>query len=161
MTPRHLAITMGDPAGIGPEIIVKAAKRLRNRIAAGQLKLMVIGSNGALEQARAQFAPDLDIPAVEAEAAEWPALCALQAGPEGDPILPGQLSADAGRFAYLAIERGVRLAQAERIGGIVTAPLNKRRSTRQAITIRATPRCWRNSPAGAGRSKGLRASASP
>ena len=46
-------------------------------------------------------------------------------GPEGDPILPGQLSADAGRFAYLAIERGVRLAQAERIGGIVTAPLNK------------------------------------
>ena len=25
MAPRHLAITMGDPAGIGPEIIVKAA----------------------------------------------------------------------------------------------------------------------------------------
>ena len=125
MTSRHLAITMGDPAGIGPEIIVKAAQRLRDRIAAGQLKLMVIGSNGALEQAQAQFAPDLGIPAVEAEDAEWPALCALQAGPEGDPILPGQLSADAGRFAYLAIERGVRLAQAERIGGIVTAPLNK------------------------------------
>ena len=41
------------------------------------------------------------------------------------PILPGQLSADGGRFAYLAIERGVRLAQAERIGAIVTAPLNK------------------------------------
>ena len=125
MTPRHLAITMGDPAGIGPEIIVKAAKRLRDRIEAGQLKLMVIGSGVALERARAQFAPELDIPAVQAEDAEWPALCALQAGPEGDPILPGQLSADAGRFAYLAIERGVRLAQAERIGGIVTAPLNK------------------------------------
>ena len=30
--PRHLAITMGDPAGIGPEIIVKAAARLRPRI---------------------------------------------------------------------------------------------------------------------------------
>src|SRR3954468_16655060 len=125
MTPRHLAITMGDPAGIGPEIIVKAAKRLRDRIEAGQLKLMVIGSGVALERARAQFAPELDIPAVEAEAAEWPALCALQAGPEGEPILPGRLSADAGRFAYLAIERGVRLALAERIGGIVTAPLNK------------------------------------
>src|SRR3954463_9373058 len=125
MTVQHLAITMGDRAGIGPEIIVKAAKRLRDRIEAGQLKLMVIGGGVALERARAQFAPQLDIPAVQAEDAEWPALCALQAGPEGDPILPGQLSADAGRFAYLAIERGVRLAQAERIGGIVTAPLNK------------------------------------
>ena len=152
MTPRHLAITMGDPAGIGPEIIVKAAKRLRDRIEAGQLKLMVIGSGVALERARAQFAPELDIPAVQAEDAEWPALCALQAGPEGDPILPGQLSADAGRFAYLAIERGVRLAQAERIGEWSQRRSTRRRSTRQAITIRATPRCWRNSPACAGRS---------
>ena len=116
---------MGDPAGIGPEIIVKAAKRLRDRIEAGQLKLMVIGSGVALERARAQFAPELEIPAVQAEDDEWPALCKFQAGSEGEPILPGRLSADAGRFAYLAIERGVRLAQAERIGGIVTAPLNK------------------------------------
>ncbi|WP_347101222.1 4-hydroxythreonine-4-phosphate dehydrogenase PdxA, partial [Escherichia coli] len=38
---------------------------------------------------------------------------------------PGVLSADAGRFAYLAVERGVRLAQSGRIQGIVTAPLNK------------------------------------
>ena len=30
---RHLAITMGDPAGIGPEIIVKAAAKLRDRLA--------------------------------------------------------------------------------------------------------------------------------
>ena len=53
MPPRHLAITMGDPAGIGPEIIVKALARLRDRIEAGQLRLLVIGSNVALEQARA------------------------------------------------------------------------------------------------------------
>ena len=31
MPARHLAITMGDPAGIGPEIIVKSAARLRDR----------------------------------------------------------------------------------------------------------------------------------
>ena len=55
----------------------------------------------------------------------WPALCALQAGPEGEPIRPGQLSADGGRFAFQAVERGVRLAMEGRIGGIVTAPLNK------------------------------------
>ena len=40
-------------------------------------------------------------------------------------ILPGVLSEDGGRLAYLAIERGVALAQAGRVGALVTAPLNK------------------------------------
>jgi len=122
---RHLAITMGDPAGIGPEIIVKAAARLRPRIEAGELALLVIGSNAALEHARAQFAAGVAIPEVSETDDAWPALCAMQTGPEGEPIRPGELSADGGRFAYLAVERGVRLAQSGRVGGIVTAPLNK------------------------------------
>jgi 4-hydroxythreonine-4-phosphate dehydrogenase len=125
MAPRHLAITMGDPAGIGPEIIAKAAARLWPRIAAGELKLMVIGSCPALERARLALAPEVDIPEVSEDDAEWPVLCALQAGPEGEPILPGVLSADGGRFAFQAVDRGVKLAMAGRIGGIVTAPLNK------------------------------------
>jgi 4-hydroxythreonine-4-phosphate dehydrogenase len=120
-----LAITMGDPAGVGPEIIVKAATELYARIRSGALRMVVIGSNVALERARAQFAPDLTIPVVTTDDQEWPALCALQAGPEGEPILPGVLSADGGRFAFQAVERGVRLAMDGRIGGIVTAPLNK------------------------------------
>jgi 4-hydroxythreonine-4-phosphate dehydrogenase len=125
MASRHLAITMGDPAGIGPEIIVKAASRLWPRIAAGDLRLVVIGSNAALEEARARFAPDLAVPAVEESQDDWPALCALQAGPEGEPIRPGRLSADGGRFAFQAVEKGVRLARTGRAGGLVTAPLNK------------------------------------
>jgi 4-phospho-D-threonate 3-dehydrogenase / 4-phospho-D-erythronate 3-dehydrogenase len=125
MTPRPLAITMGDPAGVGPEIIVKAAAELYPRIQAGALRMVVIGSNPALERARAQFTPDLAIPEVTEDGAEWPALCMLQAGPEGEPIQPGELSADGGRFAFQAVECGVRLAMGGRIGGIVTAPLNK------------------------------------
>ena len=121
---RHLAITMGDPAGIGPEIIVKAAKRLKPRLESGDLRLLVIGSNRALDGARERFGDGLAIPEVTAEG-EWPALCALQAAPEGEPIRPGQLSADGGRFAYHAIEQGVRLAQGGRVDAIVTAPLNK------------------------------------
>ena len=70
---------------------------------------MIIGSNAALERARARFAPGLAIEAVE-ESGPWPSLCALQAGPEGEPIIPGKLSADGGRFAFQAVERGVRLA---------------------------------------------------
>ena len=125
MTAVPLAITMGDPAGVGPEIIAKAAAELRPRLESGALRMVVIGSNAALENARSRFTPGIAIPAVTEDDPDWPALCALQAGPEGEPIAPGQLSADCGRFAFQAVERGVRLAMEGRIGGIVTAPLNK------------------------------------
>jgi 4-phospho-D-threonate 3-dehydrogenase / 4-phospho-D-erythronate 3-dehydrogenase len=125
MTYPHLAITMGDPAGIGPEIIVKACEKLRDRIDAGDLRLLIIGSGTALKNAAAQLGAGLDIPEVRAADAEWPDLCFLQADSEGEPIRPGVLSADGGRFAFKAVEQGVRLTQAGRIGGIVTAPLNK------------------------------------
>ncbi|GAC1336866.1 MAG: 4-hydroxythreonine-4-phosphate dehydrogenase PdxA [Acetobacteraceae bacterium] len=125
MAPRHLAITMGDPAGIGPEIIAKAALRLQDRIRAGDLRLLVIGSCPALETARVRYAPEVAIPEVAEDDPVWPPLCALQAGPEGAPIRLGELSAEGGRFAFQAVERGVRLSMAGRAGGIVTAPLNK------------------------------------
>lgn len=120
----HLAITMGDPAGIGPEIIVKACRALSEQLAAGRLKLLIIGHASALEQARAAFAPDLLIPSVSADG-DWPALAFLSAGEERAPIKLGQLSPECGRFAFLAIEQGVRLAQAGRVAALVTAPLNK------------------------------------
>ena len=125
MNPRHIAITMGDPAGIGPEIIVKACQRLWPRIAEGAFGVVVIGSARALERARAAFAPDLAIPAVAAADAAWPGLCVLQAGAADPPIELGKVAAAGGRFAYLAVEQGVRLAMAGRIDAIVTAPLNK------------------------------------
>lgn len=120
----HLAITMGDPAGVGPEIIVKACAKLRPRLDTGELRLLVIGSYPALQAAQEQLGLAVDIPETS-EDVDWPPLACLQAGPEKAPISPGVLSADGGRLAYLAIERGVRLAQAGRVQGIVTAPLNK------------------------------------
>jgi 4-phospho-D-threonate 3-dehydrogenase / 4-phospho-D-erythronate 3-dehydrogenase len=125
MTHPHLAITMGDPAGIGPEIIIKACEKLRARIEAGDLRLLIIGSGAALKNAAAQLGANLDIAEVRAADKNWPNLCFLQADAEGEPIRPGVLTADGGRFAFKAVEQGVRLTQAGRIGGIVTAPLNK------------------------------------
>src|SRR6266568_1111971 len=119
---RHLAITMGDPAGIGPEIIVKAAAKLRDRLTSGDLRLLIIGSGPALRLAQEQLGIRVAIPEVRDN--EWPNLGFLQADREGEPIRPGVLSADGGRFAFKAVEKAVRLAQAGRIDGIVTAPLN-------------------------------------
>lgn len=125
MTPPRLAITMGDPAGIGPEIIVKACQNLRARIDAGDLRLLIIGSGAALKNAVSQLGSRLDFPEVRAADRAWPNLCYLQADAEGGSIRPGVLSADAGRFAYKSVEQGVRLTQMGRVDGIVTAPLNK------------------------------------
>ena len=50
-TPIRLALTMGDPAGIGPEIIVKAAHQMRDLVAQGRIELKVLGSAQALAQA--------------------------------------------------------------------------------------------------------------
>jgi 4-hydroxythreonine-4-phosphate dehydrogenase len=119
-----LAITMGDPAGVGPEIIAKAARRLKHRLDAGHLKLLVIGHRSALEAARAIVAGAPDFPVVDA-ADDFPALALLPAGDEQAPVALGEVGAEAGRFSYLAVELGTKLALARRIDGIVTAPLNK------------------------------------
>jgi len=86
MTSRHLAITMGDPAGIGPEIIVKACVGLKDRIATGDLRILIIGSGAALDGAKAALGAAVAIPEVSADDADWPNLCFLQADVEGTPI---------------------------------------------------------------------------
>ena len=125
MTSRHLAITMGDPAGIGPEIIVKACIGLQDRIATGRSAPADHRQRRRVERRKGALGASLAIPQVSAEDRDWPNLCFLQADAEGAPIHPGVLSADGGRFAFKAIEQGVRLTQAGRTAAIVTAPLNK------------------------------------
>jgi 4-hydroxy-L-threonine phosphate dehydrogenase PdxA len=125
MAKRHLAVTMGDPAGIGPEIIVKACAKLQGRLASSDLKLLIIGSRRALDQANRQISANLGVAQVRADDNEWPNLAFLQADDESSMIAPGVLSADGGRFAYKAVEHGVKLSLSGRVGGIVTAPLNK------------------------------------
>lgn len=122
MTP-HLAITMGDPAGIGPEIIVRAARALKDRLAAGKLKLLVLGDVPALRRAEALLGAE-PIPEIGAEEA-WPTLACLQAGDPQGTIVTGEIGAPGGRMAYLAIEKAVEYALAGRLHGLVTAPLNK------------------------------------
>ena len=119
----HLAITMGDPAGIGPEIIVRAARKVADQLAAGALKLLILGDVASLRKAETL----LGTPAIPetVEGAEWPSLAILQAGPPQGEIVTGVIAAEGGRMAYLAIERAVKLALAGRIQGLVTAPLNK------------------------------------
>ncbi|MBS7699899.1 MULTISPECIES: 4-hydroxythreonine-4-phosphate dehydrogenase PdxA [unclassified Chelatococcus] len=125
MTPPVLAVTLGDPAGIGPEIALKAVARLKPRLEGGTLGLVLVGDPGALDRAGQLLS--LPLPPVIGEGA----LDAVT----GAAILPtpgpqcavswGEVSAIGGEQAYQAVAIATRLAQAGKVAGIVTAPLSK------------------------------------
>ena len=121
-----IAITMGDAAGIGPEIIMKA---LGHAELYGRCRPFVIGDAGRLRQVAPLVGSTLDVHPVGG-----PAQAGFQPGtvdcidlgliPAGFPF--GQISAaSAGHAAYCFIERAVDLAKAGAIDAICTAPLNK------------------------------------
>lgn len=121
-----LAVTQGDPCGIGPEIILKALVDERATTAA---RLVVLGDENCLRSTakelklRWPFGLVTHSFAPEEKRGEKPILLDLQ---NVDPdLVPGQLSALAGRAAVESIERSVELALAGKVDGIVTAPIHK------------------------------------
>lgn len=113
--PTRLALTMGDPAGIGPEIIARAARQLRPALQAGELALTVCGCAEALRQAERQlgFEPDDTLYAID------------DVGPVDLPWRVGEVAAAGGEWAYRAVARAVGRVQAGEADAIVTAPLSK------------------------------------
>jgi 4-hydroxythreonine-4-phosphate dehydrogenase len=117
-----LALTMGDPGGIGPEICVKA-------LTSGQVTadVVVVGDRGALLQAIEQLELEVAVRAVEPETRAEPAAGTIDVVQVGrlEHVPLGMVSAGAGQAAYDYIERAVRGIQAGDFRGMVTAPINK------------------------------------
>jgi 4-phospho-D-threonate 3-dehydrogenase / 4-phospho-D-erythronate 3-dehydrogenase len=110
----RVAITMGDPAGVGPELAVKAlrsdeVRTLCRPLVVGDLAVLRIaakGMGGALEAGLAEHVLDLGTNAAADHA--W-----------------GVATAAGGRAAATYIERAVELALAGEVSAIVTGPINK------------------------------------
>ena len=111
----RLAVTMGDPGGIGPEIIVKSAIKLQDEVAAGRMELLVVGSAVALATACGQLG---------VTPGRLP-LRLIDVGPVDGEIVTGQISAVGGEWAYRAVKQAAELVQAGDADAIVTAPLSK------------------------------------
>lgn len=97
----RLGLTLGDPRGIGPEIIAKALGDPRIAALSAFVSWRVIGPRRAgvpVHDDLGAWHPTGDVAAVEAEG---------------------------GRFAGMAVERAARLALAGVLDGLVTAPLDK------------------------------------
>jgi len=117
---------MGDPAGVGPEIIVRACAEPAVRESSNPV---VIGSAAVMSEAVSLVGAPLGVHAVStvADCAYRPGTleCLDLANVDVGALPRGAVSAAAGRAAYEYIERAIALAQAGEIDGIVTAPVNK------------------------------------
>ncbi|MCQ4206206.1 4-hydroxythreonine-4-phosphate dehydrogenase PdxA [Streptomyces longispororuber] len=110
--PLPLALTLGDPAGIGPEIVVRACAD-----PARTAPVVVIGDPHVLARAAA---------ATGVEFAMRPGDVELIAETElRRPPAWGEVDARAGEAAYAYVRRGIELALAGAVRGLVTAPVNK------------------------------------
>ena len=124
-----LAITMGDAAGIGPEIIAKAFRDAPEALRG----CFVAGDVATLRRAAAIVqgaGVPLPVALIErpADALAVPPRCVpvLQVvEPPPAPVLLGQISAVAGRMAGDAVDWAARAALRGDIAGLVTAPLHK------------------------------------
>ncbi len=106
----RLVISTGDPAGIGPEISLKA---LADPQTAGAADYILTGDVSWLQRTAAELG--LEVAAFTIE----------QAGPPLPQIRPGEVSPAAGRAAAAAVEAAVRLVQEHRADALVTAPISK------------------------------------
>lgn len=120
-----IGITMGDAAGIGPEIIVKALKEEEVYRTCNPL---VIGDAKMLERALTVTQTKLAVNAVQkASEAKFEYgtvdILDLDLLPADLPF--GQVSAEAGNAAYQYLAKSIELAKVGDIQSICTAPLNK------------------------------------
>ena len=125
MSRARIGITMGDPAGVGPEVVMKA---LAHRAPYESARPLVIGDARRLALAGAITSVPLAVRPVDkpedARFEHGTVDCIdLALVPADLPF--GKLSPVAGEAAYRYIERAVALVREQRLDAICTAPLNK------------------------------------
>jgi 4-hydroxythreonine-4-phosphate dehydrogenase len=121
-----LALTPGDPAGIGPELVLAA---LADEELTRAARLLVVGDAAHLAARAKRIGTDFDAPAVESAAAlgagtrATGCLAGSSSAPDEDVL--GTIDAAAGKAALDWIRSAASLALAGDVDGIVTGPINK------------------------------------
>jgi len=128
----RLALTMGDPAGIGPEIVVKAVREFE------QAELVVWGSPYVMEEAVRRFAPGLKLIVLKSLEAlktfsfsdNETLVCfapdeAFYSSLTMEEFCLGEISRKAGQAAYECVVSAAQAVIDGLADAIVTAPINK------------------------------------
>ena len=122
MTLPKIAVTMGDPAGVGPEVCLRL---LQDEAIARLCTPIVFGSAAVLEQAAVQCClPKPGKVVAGLSEADFP--CVLDIGAIGlDDFTTGAVNAATGRAAFTYIEDAINAALSGQIAAVTTAPINK------------------------------------
>jgi 4-hydroxythreonine-4-phosphate dehydrogenase len=119
----RLVLTMGDPAGVGPEICLKllAHHDLDSRP-------VIIGDVAELRRQSSHFGFDLHIEEIDSPSKSNPEkgkVEVIQAGQLAKPITVGEVDPECGQIAFDSVKLAIDFALAGEIDGFVTAPINK------------------------------------
>jgi len=121
----RIAITMGDPAGVGPEIALRAlAERRVTEICVP----IVLGDAAVLRRVGKQLSLRLDFPVIsdgELSSAVAPSILDLKAIPDASTVKPGVVSAETGRAAFVYIDKSIDAAMSHQIDAVATGPIHK------------------------------------
>ncbi len=124
-SPNPLGITMGCPAGIGPEIIIKAFAANPEWLLSPPA--VVIGDMNILK--RASKALDINIPIkswMPGDSLSGSAIYVItRTGLDIEDIPWGKPSSATGKASFEYVTEGIRLCREERLSGLVTAPISK------------------------------------
>lgn len=130
MTRPRLALSIGDPNGIGPEVVLKVARLGLDA------DLLAVGSAAALRAHAAHLG--LEAPREVADPAEatGEGLAALDPDPGLEARIDwGETTAEGGAHAMRAVACAVDLALEGAVDGIVTAPISKEAIQRAGYTV--------------------------
>ena len=120
-----IGITMGDPSGIGPEIIMKA---LSDQTLYNRCIPVVVGDPGALDiQVNGLKKPSINIVAHPSDATGRPGQIDLMAVSrlEKDQMIPAKPTIEGGKAMVAFIIKAVELVQKGDLAAMVTSPINK------------------------------------
>ncbi|SEQ86330.1 4-hydroxythreonine-4-phosphate dehydrogenase PdxA [Neolewinella agarilytica] len=123
MNPLQIGISIGDPNGIGPEVVIKALSR------PGILELVtpvIYASAAALSRYTSEETADFSFTIIaKAEDAEDGQINLVEAFPEDIEYTPGEATEAGGRAAAMSLEAAVEELKDGQLDALVTAPINK------------------------------------
>ncbi|WP_284776679.1 4-hydroxythreonine-4-phosphate dehydrogenase PdxA [Agrobacterium sp. lyk4-40-TYG-31] len=122
--PLPLALTQGDPAGIGPDITIAAWTK---RHALGLAPFLFIGDPDVIKSRANLLGVDIEVKVCEPEEAisVFPNALPVLALPVGFEVLAGQPHVGAAHATIKAIETAVTLTIEKRVSAVVTNPIAK------------------------------------
>ena len=108
-----IGITLGDPGGVGPEVVLKA---IQDKTQLPEARFVLFGVRGLWESFIKEY------PLLQSAAAEYEF---INIEAHVSQVKMGEAAAENGRISFFSFARAVEMAQRHRIDAIVTAPISK------------------------------------